>query len=287
MSQNPYEAGASFDPDVMEQYDDRPARTSVSAILSLLCSIPFCCVPLTGVLGVILGAMSLAFIGKSHGRVTGKPAAIAGIILGIATTALWTAVVVGFLQAKTYYTKNMVPVGEGIVLAMEQGDIEGVRAYFTQDANDAITDERIALFAERMDRELGGFVEAPTGIGRMIEQFAETFQGMQGQGGSTYNSGPGGPAPIPVAMEFGNGAATLWILADTDALDQQQVILMDAVLQLPTGVGVPMLPDGPGLNWISGMGMTLSHPEADLLPAGSAGDADAGEASGASEDDDG
>lgn len=280
MSQNPYEAGASFDPDVMEQYDDRPARTSVMAVLSLLCSIPFCCVPLTGVLGVILGAMSLAFIGKSHGRLTGKPAAIAGIILGIATTALWTAAVIGALQAKTYYTKNMVPVGEGIVLAMEQGDVDGVRVHFTQDANDELTDARIALVAERMDRELGGFVEAPTGIGRMIEQFGESFQGFQGQGGSTYQGGPGKPAPIPVAMEFDKGAATMWILVDPDALENQQVILMDAVLMLPTGEGVPMLPDGPAIEFINGIGFTLSQPEDDLLPAGSGGDADAEEDSG-------
>jgi hypothetical protein len=63
----------------------RPTKTSGMAIASLvlgIVSVVLCCSVFAGLPAIILGALGLSAIGRSHGRLTGKGLAIAGIITG-------------------------------------------------------------------------------------------------------------------------------------------------------------------------------------------------------------
>lgn len=60
--------------------NDAP-KTSGLAIAALVCGVAFC-VPLAPLAAIILGIVALSNIGNSHGRVTGRGLAIAGICLG-------------------------------------------------------------------------------------------------------------------------------------------------------------------------------------------------------------
>ena len=73
-----------------------PTQTSTTAIISLIVGIlawlslpvnfilpfAFCCSGVIGLVGVVLGHMSLREVAQSAGRVTGRGLAIAGLVLG-------------------------------------------------------------------------------------------------------------------------------------------------------------------------------------------------------------
>lgn len=60
--------------------DGKAIAALILGIASLI--IPFAG-PICGILAIIFGAMSMKAIGKSEGRLTGKPMAIVGLVLGI------------------------------------------------------------------------------------------------------------------------------------------------------------------------------------------------------------
>ena len=93
MTQHPY-AESTAGADVFPEAE----RTSVMAILSLVCSL-ICCIPGLGILGSLLGVFALIGIGGSRGRVGGKGLAISGIIIGILMTVIWIGAFIGFNQS--------------------------------------------------------------------------------------------------------------------------------------------------------------------------------------------
>src|SRR5690554_4311904 len=105
MSENPYAAYPSHQDDFGDPAHDGPQRLSIPAVLALISSL-VCCIPGLGVLGVLLGLVGILSISRSNGRLTGMPAAIAGMALGVLVTVAWVALAVGAASGANMWLVN-------------------------------------------------------------------------------------------------------------------------------------------------------------------------------------
>ena len=258
MSENPYIDGGGY-------LDDGPvkgSRTSVLAVGSLATSL-LCCIPFLGVLSIILGAASLLLIGRSNGRLTGKGAAIAGLIVGIMTTVIWGAVGAGVLQAKTFYSKQMIPVGDAAMAAVQADDVSAMRALLNTKADGDLTDDQIRLFMAACHEEMGTIHGAEYDLGMILESFGETYQRSRGG-----NSGGGGqfddadnPWPAPVGIVTSNGKFVVWVVFDSTTLKGEQDRKVADLLVMQTGqTGFTLRDDGPGRDMGDAMSLRTSTP---------------------------
>jgi Domain of unknown function (DUF4190) len=118
----------------MEPNSISKPRTSVAAILSLVCGLLGCIPFVTGLAAVILG-----FVGIKKTRdpmVTGKGMAIAGLILGILSLAGWS-VGSATIAMKVYAITQMAKPAQD----------------FSKDLSEGKIDEAMALSVEGTDRE--------------------------------------------------------------------------------------------------------------------------------------
>ncbi|MCC6970917.1 MAG: DUF4190 domain-containing protein [Phycisphaerales bacterium] len=192
----------------VESFDSEiaaPQRTSILAILSLVCSL-ICLIPGTGVLAAIFGISALIGIKGSRGRVGGTGLAIAGLIVGLLFTMIWVGLAIGATKMMQGFTSQFTgPMNQSIV-ALDTGDASRVRGMLTPEANAAITDQHINDFRAAYQAELGSFKGVPTD---MIEFFsaygtvAPMMQNLQGRQNL-----------MPVPGNFDKGAALLVLVMD-------------------------------------------------------------------------
>lgn len=192
MSQNPYAQTADFAP-------PPESRTSVLAILSLVCSL-ICIVPGLGLLGAILGISALFSISRSQGAVRGNGMAVTGVVVGLLVSVLWIGLGIGAAQLSQMFGKNFVgPVGS-MVTAIEAGDYKTARQSFDPRLNAAVTDEQIKAFADAYQAELGHYRAMPKTLVEMIGAYGNIGPRLQNyQGGA-----PGGAMPLPATFEKGD-----------------------------------------------------------------------------------
>ncbi len=199
-----------------------PQRTSVMAILSLVCSL-VCCIPGLSVLGALLGVGALIGIGGSGGRVGGKGLAVAGIIIGILVTVLW----VGGLMGARQFGGMYVGLVEPVMMDVEAGDNDAVRVSF--DPASQPTDGQLLAFRAAYQGEYGSFIDMPQGWG-IISAF------MDPSIGPLMQSYSGRQDLIPIAGNFDSGVAL--IIFEFDPNTQQgggQMSFTDMVIVRPDG----------------------------------------------------
>ncbi len=251
MSENPYIDGGGY-------LDDGPvkgSRTSVLAVASLATSL-LCCIPFLGVFSIIFGAASLLLIGRSNGRLTGKGAAIAGLIVGIMTAVIWGAAGAGALQVMTFYKKQMIPVAETAMYAVNQDDVAGLRALLNGDADGDLTDAQIIAFMSMCETEMGTVSGAARDFGTIWESFLNTYQRSQGN-----NSGGGGQfdeaiTPVPIGLLTANGHYFAWVLFDGHTLSGQQDRKIADIMIMQDGKnGFTLRDDGPGRDMCDAMSL--------------------------------
>lgn len=188
MSQNPYaDPGADVFPEA--------ERTSVMAILSLVCSI-ICCIPGLGLLGTVLGVFALIGIGGSRGRVGGKGLAIAGIILGMLVTVIWIGLVIGGSRAFGAYQGLVGPIMTNI----EARDYDAARASFDPTLS-TVDDAALDAFRAAYQAELGSYQRTPDGWIEYIQLFTNPDVGPNMQKFQGRND------IIPNPMIFDQGPA--------------------------------------------------------------------------------
>lgn len=180
---------------------DQPQRTSVLAILSLVLSL-ICFLPLLGVLGILFGVFALVGIGSSGGRVKGTGLAIAGIVIGLIVSVLWTGA--GFAINSGL---QQFPKFAAVMTEVENGSLDTARSYMTPSSRALATDEAFEAFRAAYQAELGSFQSAPSGAIELFEAYAEIGPAMQ-----TINQGTpyqGQLIPIPGRFDNGNGLVIL------------------------------------------------------------------------------
>jgi hypothetical protein len=203
MSQNPYAPNADFAP-------PPESRTSVLAILSLVCSL-VCIVPGLGLLGAILGISALFSISRSQGAVKGSGLAAAGIAIGLLLTVIWVGIGIGAAQFNGALGKRFIAPVAGVVSSMEAGDFKTARTSFDKSLDASVTDEQIAAFVSAYQAELGHFKSMPQSLLEMITAYSQVGPAMK-----NYQGGPG---EIPLPGNFDKGPAIVLIEVPTN---QQQ-----------------------------------------------------------------
>lgn len=197
MTRNPYAHPVDYGPDYVPEQ-----RTSVMAILSLIFSL-ICCIPGTGVIGLILGIAAIIAISSSNGRLAGRGAAIAGIIIGALTSVLWLAMTFGATQVLS----GLSIYGEAVE-DLQAGRTGEARLVFSQSLTNAVTDEQLQEASQRLTAEWGQFQGSPGGLGEWFSAYAavgQTIQQTQLEAQRSYQD------VIPVPVQFSQGTALVWV----------------------------------------------------------------------------
>ena|GEM_PF-4431407 len=257
MAENPYAENGPVRVEQLDSYD-HGQRVSLLAVSSVIAPI-VCCIPLTGVLGMGLGASGLLAIRSAHGRLTGRPAAMLGLILGLMVTALQGALLYGGLSAWNFYVHDMAPTASAFVEAAHTHDTAAARLLLNNDTNAALTDSEITAFAEHVTLAYGEPRGAPTRAGVIFPALIESFKRTRGasQQGANINSNT---VPVPLVLSFALDETTAWVFFDQRALGKlpQQSVLADLMIQLPDGSYAALRTDGPAANLATDLGATVS-----------------------------
>ena len=266
MTDNPYAGG----------YDDHgpggddlgfqaePDRTSILAILSLVCSILCILSPI----GLILGIVALIGIGASRGRVGGKGIAIAGLVLGVVGTAAVGTCSFGAISVGGMITGQ----ASGLVEAIDAGDNEEARKWMIAPGADA-TDEEFEVFRQAYREAYGEVERTPDGLISLFQLFGEIGDSAQG-----YSPTPGA-AQFPMPVVFSNGGS-VFILEFPQGGQPTAPENGD----MPISNILILMPDGSLLPLVSGTGTTApATPQTPETPSGEAPEADNDEAGSPSE----
>lgn len=268
MSQNPYaDAGAPSD------FDAGPERTSVLAILALICSL-VCFIPGLGVLALIFGIAALVAINTARGRLAGTGMAVTGVVLGLLFSAAWVAIGIGAMQFGKLFDEQLVGRAGSIVQDVQSGDFNAARAQFATDVSGTITDEQMAAFQAVTAARLGNLQRVPDG-------FIEWAQSMENVGPLMQRFQSGASNVVPVPAQFEQGWAVLMLRMPQDASRPGAGTLVPIV-----NIGV-IAPDGSEYWLIGGPGMPSAAevlksegtptPDAGAPPDGEGGESDAGD----------
>jgi len=239
MSRDPYIDGGGY------LDDDGPvsaSRTSVLAVSSLATSL-LCCIPFLGVISIVLGASSLLLIGRSNGRLTGRGAAIAGLIVGIMTAVIWGAVGAGVLQAQRFYVTQMVPPAETVFGSVATRDVASLRTTLNHDATNDLNDARIEAFMAAYEREFGGYVGIATDWDTLIDSFVQTFSNSQNQGGGNVQIN--NATPVPVGVIGQDKTRVAFIVYEESSLGGGQPYIADIMVLLDGERCFTLREDGP------------------------------------------
>ncbi|MCB9838565.1 MAG: DUF4190 domain-containing protein [Phycisphaeraceae bacterium] len=252
MSGNPYidEAGYLGDGPV------RGSRTSALAVASLAVSL-VCCVPYLGILSIVLGASSLLLIARANGRLTGRGAAIAGLIVGIMTTVIWGAIGAGIMQGWNFYTKQMIPVGEAAMQSVNTDDVAAMRATLNPVADGDLTDGQILVFMAACREEMGSVSGASRDFRTIGDSFVETIKRSNGNNrGGGHGQFDEEVAPIPIGIETARGRFFIWVIFDATTLKGPADRKIADVMVMQDGMnGFTLREDGPGRDMCDAMNM--------------------------------
>jgi hypothetical protein len=197
----------------MQQFDGtehitmyhEPERTSIAAILGLVCSCIGCCFGLTAIIGVFLSIFGIVGISRSKGRVGGMGFAIAGLLVGILMLVLWGAALATASFGLKQMDANVVQPVYGMFGDLENGDFDSARAILDSPAADA-TDAELIVFRDGYLAMLGPAVSTPTSFFEYVGQVMERGEPLaQYQGANNM---------IPIPMEFQNGEGLVVMFFD-------------------------------------------------------------------------
>jgi len=199
-------------------------RTSIVAVVSIVCSL-ICCVPImTGMLGAFLGVIALFLIGSSHGQLKGRGFAFGGVVLGLLVSMLWIGVLLGLVRTLGGYANSGAAAFESI----DAGDIAQSRAAFMAPLDQSVSDEQIEAFGKMIHDDFGGFVSKPNSL-------LEYWSGIS-------NTGPSGSSPalkfgeVPIVLEYESGdLLAIMNMYDGSSQPSADRFLSDLGYQRPDG----------------------------------------------------
>jgi hypothetical protein len=237
MANNPYAHPEPYDAGYAE-----PARVSILAIVSFVLSL-LCCIPGVGLIGAILGGVSIVRISKSRGRLSGRGLAIAGVVIGLISTLIWVGVAVGTAQSM----HQLDAYGETL-RALDQRDYTRVRQMLTPAASSAVTDEQIGSFQSAVEAEWGSYQRMPRGLADWFNSYAQTMQ-TYGRVQQQAQGVPPGSSPLPLPVYYNRGLTlSLFVLdprspSPIGAAQSSNIAVFDQqgapIWLIPPAVGAP------------------------------------------------
>ena len=208
MSQNPYAAYNTNEP--MPE-----ARTSMLAILSLVCSL-ICCIPGLSILGTLLGAVAILRISGSNGRRKGTGLAIAGIVIGLFISVCY----IGGYAALSTGIKQMMGVGAVVTENIDSTDAAALRKKLPADVADRLPDAQWQAFRSQIDAEIGTPLEPlPNNPFSYMSQLMTAFsEHGQASGNGPRRRGSQSADLPPVPLKGPKGVGVMLIELDGDPL---------------------------------------------------------------------
>ncbi|MBL4808849.1 MAG: DUF4190 domain-containing protein [Phycisphaerales bacterium] len=227
----------------MQQFDgtehitmyNEPERTSIAAILGLVLSCIGCCGGITAIPGVFLSIFGIVGISRAKGRLGGMGFAIAGLLIGLLTLALWGGIVgAGVFGVRQMDTAVVQPMF-GVLGDIESDDFDAARAGLGSPAADA-SDEEMIAFREGYQAMLGSVVSTPKGLVDWVRDVME-FGGSISQFSGKSNM-------IPIPMEFDQGKGLVLIFFDQNQANSGAPVATEIVVfdefgnsvSLPAGI---------------------------------------------------
>jgi hypothetical protein len=204
MSRNPY---AHPEPEETGILPSGPQRTSVMAVLSLVSSL-VCCLPGTGAVGVCLGVGALVGISGSQGRVGGRGLAFTGLLLGVLTTVVQLALLVGISS-----TLSRLDGWGRVIEAVQQSDRDAARVMLVQAP---ISDARLDAFSREVTDEWGAYRSMPRGLRGYIRGYVD----IGGGGPAMIEAQKRYAEPFPMPVLFDRGTTTLVVVLADDVHDK-------------------------------------------------------------------
>jgi hypothetical protein len=202
--------------DLMDDID-APQRVSALAVSSLVFGL-LCCIPVVGLIAVILGATGLIKIRESEGRLGGKTLATVGIVLGLIGTIAWLAIAVGVKRGYAGFRQGLEQPTLTAMQAIENQDWPTARAFLDKRTSAALSDADLAAFRDAYHTQFGAFQGTATHVDFSL-MFAPPPTGIPTHSGM-----------LPVPAEFQQGPAMIMLVEDNpNALND--VILSGATTQ--------------------------------------------------------
>lgn len=194
----------------MQQFDGtehitmyhEPERTSIAAILGLVCSCIGCCFGVTAIIGVFLSIFGIVGISRSKGRVGGMGFAIAGLLVGLLMLVLWSAAFATTSYGFNWIENNAAAPAVAVLEDIESGDFDAARAGMGSPAAD-VSDEVLTAFRDEYLAAVGSVVSETHGVMALFEGYSVVGEQIQ-----NYN---GRPNHIPFPVEFDSGMALVVI----------------------------------------------------------------------------
>lgn len=218
-----------------------PTRTSIAAILSLVCGILgliACCVPIAGpvfgVIGLLFAVFAFLAIGRSEGQVGGRGLAVGGMVCSIIALVVGIFVVVGMNLATTMIGKY----GQAVEIA-QSDDPSRLTEVLTSSSTQRLTPEEIETFKVESFGSLGKFKRVTPGMLPLFSTFGKLGP-LMGSIPPGYQGGGYGMLPMPGEFEKGNGI----ILVIVDQSEQAPQWQMGKV------VNVGVAPEGGPITWL-------------------------------------
>ncbi len=251
MSENPYASYPSNRDDYGPDYEG-PQRLSIAAVLSLVSSI-ICCIPGMGVLGVLLGLLGMMSISRSNGRLTGMPAAVIGMALGVLVTVGWVAIGIGAGSAYNFWQVNITQPMSRLIEGAYAGDVTAVRTEMTVGGAGQVTDEEIIAFGKAMDAEFGPFQGMPSSFEETVKAIGEGFS--RAQGGQQVGGGSSQSA-VPMTLITDSGGVAIFGVFDPGGQPSQVFRYEDLFVLLPAAEALTLRDDGPAKTEAIRLGFT-------------------------------
>ena len=230
MSRNPYQHP-------MDEPGLEPVpRVSALAVSSLVFGL-LCCIPVSGLIGVILGGASLVGISRAEGRLSGRGLAITGMILGLLGTVFYIAFGVG-----TYMFMREAQAFVQPVHAITKGDVATARQSLSPDTAAKLTDERAKAFADEVTAEIGAAQRMPKGLGEWIEGYAQVGEGIQ----KAQEGAPPKSAAVPLPVHFDKEVALVMVYLDeTNTTANGRPAIMNVSVHTKSGKTFWLVPRAP------------------------------------------
>ncbi|MBN8598931.1 MAG: hypothetical protein J0L78_14755 [Planctomycetes bacterium] len=174
-----------------------PERTSIVAIIALVFALP-CFIPGFGIIASLLAVFALVGIAGSKGRVGGTGLAIAALVLGLFSTALWTAIGYGMWQGASYFKEHVFRASNTIMIEVRDGEFDKARVRFVQSSADQLTPEKFEAFRAAYRERLGEFKGIPDTVQGIVDGYSALSSQKNALGDPPPNN-----IPIPAIFEKG------------------------------------------------------------------------------------
>jgi hypothetical protein len=212
-------------PQVRDGIGFKSVMSLILGIISLVC----CCVPFIGVLTGPLAALFGGLALRQHEPSGGKGIAIGGLVTGLLGTLAGIVVLLGGLAIIQQISVVASRPAQAI-LAAQDGDVKPMQSAVVP-SKDAITEDEIRAFSQRVTDKLGRFKSLDTGIvsiGMGTARFQEVDEALAKKLAAVT------PA-VGFRAEFDNGRAVFLILMPAGS---------GATGQLPAPVNIGVFQEG-------------------------------------------